>query len=100
MMNTMNPMNPMSPLNGRYETAPATVCSACGGLCEAHHITLTLRRAANTFVLVRNVPADVCQDCGDSQFTLPVASQLISALRMDHAPADVAFVPIYDFPAA
>ena len=83
-----------------FDTVQATVCSSCGGTCEAHRITLTLRRAASTFVLVRNVPADVCQECGESQFSLWAAGQIISALRMQRAPDDMALVPIYDFPAA
>ena len=87
-------------MNNLYDTAQAIVCCSCGGMCEANHITLTLRRATNTFVLVRNVPAEVCQECGEAQFSLWAAGQLTSALQLRHAPDDVAILPIYDFPAA
>ena len=87
-------------LNSQNETEQETVCSACGGLCEARCITLTLRRAINAFVMVRNVPADVCQDCGESQFSLWTAGRLTSAMRLQRAPDDVAIIPIYDFPLA
>ena len=92
--------NIINSVDSRMETVQATVCCACGGVCESQSIMLTLRRAVNTFVMVRNVPADVCQECGESQFSLWTAGQLTSTLSLQRAPDDVAVIPIYDFPTA
>lgn len=71
-------------------------CPACGGECEAQRITLTLRRSQYGFAVVRNVPADVCQRCGESQFSLLTTRQLMSALHSDRTPDEIALIPIYD----
>ncbi len=86
--------------NNVCEASQTILCSLCGGGCQAQQITLTLRRATNAFIMVRNVPADVCQECGEAQFSLWAAGQLTSALHLQRPPDDVAFMPIYDFPNA
>ena len=85
-------------MNNLHDVAPLTTCTLCGGLCEPQRITLTLRRAVDTFVLVRDVPADVCQECGEAQFTLTTAEQLSSAIQLKQTPDDISIVPVYDFP--
>ena len=81
-----------------YDAAPAR-CT-CGGVCEAQRTALTLRRGVNTFVLIRDVPADVCQECGEMYFSLWTAKQLVTALQPQHAPDSLAVMPIYDYPLA
>lgn len=83
-----------------HDAAPESACGACGGACESRRIALTLRRAASTFVLIRDVPADVCQECGEMFFSLWTATQLMSALQLKHAPDNMAVMPIYDYPLA
>ncbi len=75
----------------------ATLCQHCGGDCEPQRITLTLRRAQFGFAVMRNVPADVCQNCGESQFTIPTTGALITALQSKRTPDEIALIPIYDF---
>jgi YgiT-type zinc finger domain-containing protein len=72
-------------------------CPCCGGDCESQLITLTLRRSQLGFAVVRNVPADVCQRCGESQFSLLTTRQLMTALHSDRTPDEIALIPIYDF---
>ena len=74
-------------------------CQHCGGECEPQRITITLRRSQCAFAVVRNVPADVCQNCGESQFTVPTTGQLMTALQTNRTPDDIALIPIYDFTA-
>jgi YgiT-type zinc finger domain-containing protein len=81
------------------EASAATICPYCHGRCEAQIITLTLRRSPARFAVIRNVPADVCQVCGESQFTLPTTLRLLTALQEESTPVEVALTPIYDFAA-
>ncbi|HZO91397.1 MAG TPA: hypothetical protein VFB38_23945 [Chthonomonadaceae bacterium] len=71
-------------------------CQHCGGECQPQLITLTLRRSQFSYALVRNVPADVCQNCGEMLFTMPTAGQLIAALQAGRTPDELALIPIYD----
>jgi YgiT-type zinc finger domain-containing protein len=80
----------------RTGTATSTVCPYCDGQCEYQVITLTLRRSPVMFAVIRNVPADVCQTCGEAQFTVPTTMRLLSALRAESTPAEVTLTPIYD----
>jgi YgiT-type zinc finger domain-containing protein len=76
---------------------PLPLCQHCGGECEPQLITVTLRRSQYSFAVVRNVPADVCQNCGESLFTIPTAGRLIAALHANRTPDEVALIPIFDF---
>jgi len=62
-------------------------------------ITLTLRRSPALFAVIRNVPADVCQVCGEAQFTVPTTLRLLAAVRAEAAPSEVVLTPIYDLAA-
>ena len=80
-----------------FEKARTVVCPVCGGECAAQQITLTLRRSQTGLTQIRNVPADVCQHCGEPQFSVATAGQLIMALQQQSAPSEIAIMPIYDF---
>ncbi len=82
-------------VQGRTEVTEEE-CPCCGGACQAELITLTLRCANGSFAVVRNVPAEVCQNCGEAQFSLVTTAQLLAALQMDRQPDEVVMVPIYD----
>lgn len=73
-----------------------TLCPHCGGVCEPQVISLTLRRSQFSFAVVRNVPADVCQNCGESQFSIAITQRLIAVLQAGRTPDEVALIPIYD----
>lgn len=79
-------------------SSPA-LCPQCGGECEAQSISLTLRCAHTNFAVVRNVPAEVCQTCGESQFTMRTTGQLLAMMQANQPPAEVILIPIYDFPS-
>ena len=78
-------------------SSPA-ICPQCGGECAAQSITLTLRCTHSNFAVVRNVPAEVCQICGESQFTMRTTGQLLAMMQANQPPAEVILIPIYDFP--
>jgi hypothetical protein len=78
--------------------APAQICPHCGGGCAPQQITLTLRCSQFGFAVLRNVPADVCQMCGEAQFSIVTTSQLMTVLQQ-RMPDDLALIPIFDFTA-
>ncbi len=73
------------------------LCPQCGGECEYQRITMPLKRSPFGFVLIRNVPAEVCQRCGEAQFSLPITNQVMNAIHSEHTPDEIALIPIYDF---
>lgn len=73
------------------------VCPQCGGECEAQRVTMPLKRSPFGFVVIRNVPAEVCQRCGEAQFSLPMTNQVMTALHSGRNPDEIALIPIYDF---
>lgn len=81
----------------RQERIPRLTCTYCGGNCHPTRINFTVTRSANSFALIRDVPAEVCQDCGEPQFALTVAQRISSTVNREQAPDDIAIVPIYDF---
>jgi YgiT-type zinc finger domain-containing protein len=84
----------------RANSYAVSVCPECGGDCEPQLVTLTLRRTKSGFAVVRNVPAEVCQCCGESQFSLSTTGRLMTALQTDRAPDDVVLIPVYDLAAS
>jgi hypothetical protein len=46
--------------------------------------------------LIRNVPAEVCLRCGESQFSMRTTMRLMAVVRDRKQPSEVAVVPIYD----
>ena len=75
-------------------------CQHCSGVCETQRITLTLRRSQYGFAVMRNVPADVCQNCGEAQFSLVTTGQLMATLQANRTPDEIALIPIYDLASA
>ncbi len=71
------------------------VCS-CGGSCAQIVMTITLPGRNAPAAIVRNVPAEVCQTCGETQFSIPVTVKLMALLKGSQAPEDVAIVPVYN----
>lgn len=74
----------------------ASLCQHCGGRCEPQLITLTLRRSQYSFAVVRNVPADVCETCGESLFSVLTTSRMLATLNENRTPDEIALIPIYD----
>jgi YgiT-type zinc finger domain-containing protein len=80
-------------------TRSTVTCAHCGGSCLPQYITLTLQTAQFGLVVFRNVPADVCQACGEEQFGLLTSGHMLTLLRLDCAPDDFIRIPIYDLTA-
>ncbi len=84
------------------QIAPARVAPVlceCGGVCETRTINFTLRRSAETFVLLQNISAEVCQLCGEPQFTLQTTQKMMCLLHNKRTPDGFMLVPVYDMGA-
>jgi len=82
-----------------HPAASPSCCPRCGGACEFNWITVTLRRTTSEFAILRNVPAEICQLCGETQFSMPTSLRMLASLQTTHAPDDLVIVPVYDFAA-
>lgn len=88
----------MADMSSAQELAPPapSSCSHCGGPCALRDITISLQSARAPVTLVRNVPADVCQSCGEVHFSVATSLLLIATLQRTDPPEELAVVPIYD----
>lgn len=66
----------------------------CPGTYEPSHIIHTMRRRSE-IIVVDNVPAEVCQICGDVLLTPETVRHLEALLRAPGAPART--VPLYEY---
>jgi len=71
-------------------------CAVCGEVCEEKSITLALPRTESGLAVFRNVPAEVCPQCGETRFSLRTTGMLMAVVRSQEPPDEVAVVPIYD----
>ena len=58
-------------------------------------ITIAMPRADDGMAVFRNVPAEVCLDCGETRFSLNTTGRIIAVVR-ERAPDEMAVVPVYD----
>ncbi|MDQ2695303.1 MAG: type II toxin-antitoxin system MqsA family antitoxin [Pseudomonadota bacterium] len=72
-------------------------CTLCKhGETRPGQVSVTLERGG-TIVIIRNVPAEVCGNCGEYYLSEPVTEQLLS--RAENAVASGAEVEILRFAA-
>lgn len=75
-------------------------CAICGGHYENRKVTLELRTPTGDLIIVRDVPAEVCVQCGDELFTPEVTHQLMLLVQSPPAPVATLQVPVYVLAAA
>ncbi|MBM3942164.1 MAG: type II toxin-antitoxin system MqsA family antitoxin [SAR202 cluster bacterium] len=75
-----------------------TRCYLCGGKTELKTVTAE-NWWGEKLILVENVPAWVCQDCGEQYFDAGVCQQLDQLRQSPPATRRTVRVPVYSFPA-
>ena len=70
-------------------------CYFCGGELAAQ-MTTFVHEAQGEVQIVRNVPAYVCQQCGEKEYTQETTHQILLFLQHPPRPAAVLQVPAYD----
>ena len=72
------------------------ICAFCGGDIEQSLVTYVRERNGD-FLVVENVPAGVCQQCGEREYDFEVAARLERIFRGALKPTKHKKVPVADF---
>lgn len=75
-----------------------TTCYFCRGKIE-NQLTTFMVDLENCIVIVRNVPSQVCRQCGETSYTDEVAKQLENIIASVHSPMTEFVVVNYHFAA-
>jgi YgiT-type zinc finger domain-containing protein len=70
-------------------------CHFCGGELK-EQLTTFLYEDDGQIWLVRNVPAFVCAQCGEKEFSRTTTKQVLALLKQPPRPAEILHVPAYD----
>jgi YgiT-type zinc finger domain-containing protein len=71
------------------------ICYFCGGELVAQTTTF-VHEAHGNVQIIRNVPAYVCQQCGEREYTQEVTHQILTFLQQSPRPVEILQVPAYD----
>jgi YgiT-type zinc finger domain-containing protein len=71
-------------------------CDICGGIRERTLINYTIFYA-NKPVIVENVPAEVCRQCGEQYFDPATVEMLQKVVWSKKKPKRTIKAPVYDF---
>ena len=62
---------------GKRVPGAAETCYFCGrGILEQKHVTVDFRWGDHQLVVIENVPAKVCNECGERYFAAKVVRQM------------------------
>jgi YgiT-type zinc finger domain-containing protein len=70
-------------------------CYFCGGELEEQQTTFLYEEDGRLWV-VRNVPAFVCKQCGEKEFSQQTTRSVLSFLKQPPRPSEILHVPAYD----
>ncbi|RDV80889.1 type II toxin-antitoxin system MqsA family antitoxin [Ammonifex thiophilus] len=73
-------------------------CSFCGGPVEERLVSVDYRTKTG-LVIIENVPAGVCRQCGEQYYTAEVAKAM-EKLASEALAKKTVTVPVYEFPAS
>lgn len=71
-------------------------CSFCGSKVEKKKVTFTCEHKGK-FLLVKNVPAEVCVQCGEKTYSPEVTDGLLRFAKEEFKPVKTLEVPLFDF---
>jgi YgiT-type zinc finger domain-containing protein len=71
-------------------------CEYCGGIIVEKHINLT-RRFRGKYVVVKNVPAGVCTECGTRYCAANVLKTVEETIRGRRKAKREVLVPVYSY---
>jgi YgiT-type zinc finger domain-containing protein len=70
-------------------------CHFCGGELK-EELTTFLHEDDGQVWVVRHVPAYVCSQCGEKEFSRATTKQVLALLKQPPRPAEILHVPAYD----
>ncbi|MBI5237878.1 MAG: type II toxin-antitoxin system MqsA family antitoxin [Deltaproteobacteria bacterium] len=71
-------------------------CVFCGGEAERKLVTFSYEED-DKYLLVENVPAEVCAKCGEKTYSPQVTDELLRFAKEEFKPAKTIAVPVFDF---
>ena len=71
-------------------------CDICGGAMHNQETNYTLK-INDRFVVVENVPAKVCQQCGEILYSPDVVERLQNTIWNNREPEKTIETPVFDF---
>lgn len=71
-------------------------CVFCGGRVENKKVTFVYEDE-HKCLLVENVPAEVCAQCGEKTYTPDVTDEILKFAKDQFKPARTIRVPVFDF---
>jgi len=75
-------------------------CHFCGGEVLEQRVTMDYRWGDELLAVIRNVPAGVCQICGEQYLKSEVVREFERVAHADEAPAEVLQVPVRELKVA
>ncbi len=75
-------------------------CHFCGGEVIVQRVTVDYRWGNELLAVVRNVPAGVCQTCGEQYLKSEVVKELERVAHAHETPAKILRVPVRELKAA
>lgn len=73
-------------------------CRICGGNLKPQHIT-HMQPYQGHYVLIENLPALVCEQCGEVYLTPDSHDQIVALLKGGAEPVRTESLPVYDLSA-
>jgi YgiT-type zinc finger domain-containing protein len=74
-------------------------CVFCGGETKKMSVTFSYEEEDKHF-LVENVPAEVCERCGEKTYSPEVTDELLKFAKKQFRPIRKVEVPVFDFTAS
>ena len=74
-------------------------CDLCGGEARERKVSYAIELEGK-WIIVENVPATVCSQCGDRLFSANAVEKLQHVVRDQKAPCRVLETPVIDFSAS
>lgn len=71
-------------------------CIFCGGKLEKKFVTFYYEEGGK-YLLVENVPAEVCTKCGEKIYSPKVTDELLKFARDKFKPVKSIKIPVFDF---
>lgn len=69
-------------------------CHFCGGEVLERRVTVDYRWGDSLLVVIRNVPAGVCQVCGEQYFKADVVKEMEKLAQAKDVPEEILRVPV------
>lgn len=71
-------------------------CVFCGGKVTRKHVTFAYDEGGK-YLFVENVPAEVCQQCGERTYSPEVTDNLLQYAESSHEPIRTIQVPVFRY---